>query len=161
MVSFVPKEKTTEVVTVNDTRYRWSTDKYRKLCKLTECNRFSCGEYCLNHIPDVPGLKRCIQCQRQKKPEHFFENEIEYARCTVCLQKSRRAAKKLYSRKQNLLLDLKQELGGKCVDCGIDDLEVLEFDHIDPTQKVNCVRRIYNVEGIKAEAKKCELRCVN
>jgi hypothetical protein len=56
-------------------------------------------------------------------------------------------------------------LYGECVDCGIDDWEVLEFDHIDPSTKIKQVSYLYSnhysLKKIKTEIKKCELRCAN
>jgi hypothetical protein len=52
-----------------------------------------------------------------------------------------------------------------CVDCGNDDLEVLDFDHIDPNSKFdsvsNMMRRGFPVERIIEEIKKCQIRCAN
>jgi hypothetical protein len=150
-----------EVTIKNGNRYRQSATGLRKLCRLPDCMNFSCGEWCLKHKPDQPGLKRCTQCIRQKKPEEFVKDGVTYARCMVCLRKALRASKIRYAKKQKLLLDLKKRLGGKCVHCGIDDIEVLEFDHMISADKVNCVRKIYNKEGIINEAFKCQLLCAN
>tara|TARA_B100001059_G_C17345016_1_gene337761 strand:- start:65 stop:385 length:321 start_codon:yes stop_codon:yes gene_type:complete len=52
-----------------------------------------------------------------------------------------------------------------CVDCGEDDIRVLEFDHIDPSQKeFNISRGVADGRGlksIKSEIEKCEVRCCN
>lgn len=90
----------------------------------------------------------------------FIENNIEYKCCLVCVKKKRKSSKISYKKKQQLLIDLKIKLGGKCKDCNNNDLEVLEFDHVND-DKIACVRRIYNKQGIINEANKCELRCIN
>jgi hypothetical protein len=150
-----------DIVVRNDKRYRKSGNTYRKLCCIEECILFACGEYCLKHKPIDPTLKRCSMCYRQKPHDMFVKDDITYLTCLVCVSKGLRASKRSYSKKQKLIIDLKIKLGGKCIDCGVDDLEILEFDHIDPKEKINCVRRIYNKQGIIDEADKCELRCVN
>ena len=52
-----------------------------------------------------------------------------------------------------------------CVDCGEDDIRVLEFDHIDPSQKEFGISRGIadgrGLKSIKAEVEKCEVRCCN
>ena len=52
-----------------------------------------------------------------------------------------------------------------CVDCGEDDVQVLEFDHEDPAQKSDDVTRMINAAGawsrIEAEIAKCSVRCAN
>lgn len=53
-------------------------------------------------------------------------------------------------------------LGGKCVWCGDDDPENLEFNHIDPYEKVQHVTKTLNKKYWKdslAEIDKCELLC--
>jgi hypothetical protein len=53
---------------------------------------------------------------------------------------------------------------GKCVDCGITDDRVLEFDHING-DKVSGVKRLADslasLNRIKIEMRKCEVRCCN
>ena len=53
---------------------------------------------------------------------------------------------------------------GKCIDCGITDDRVLEFDHIIG-DKVSGVKRLADnlasLDRIKIEIRKCEVRCCN
>jgi 5-methylcytosine-specific restriction endonuclease McrA len=52
-----------------------------------------------------------------------------------------------------------------CVDCGEDDLVVLDFDHLDPTTKIKEISNlVYNTAGlstIQVEIAKCEVVCAN
>ena len=52
-----------------------------------------------------------------------------------------------------------------CVNCGEADIVVLEFDHIDPSNKVKdiftMVHHKYGWEAIKKEISKCEVVCGN
>lgn len=50
-----------------------------------------------------------------------------------------------------------------CVDCGIDDPMVLEFDHKEDSGKLYNVASMHalSVDRIKAEIAKCEIRCAN
>jgi 5-methylcytosine-specific restriction endonuclease McrA len=53
-------------------------------------------------------------------------------------------------------------LGGKCVKCGRDDPDQLEFDHKDPATKTIAISRhmTYPLEILLEELKKCQLLCV-
>jgi hypothetical protein len=51
-----------------------------------------------------------------------------------------------------------------CIDCGEDDLIVLEFDHRDPSTKrmaVSSLLRYSSWSLIEAEIAKCDVRCAN
>lgn len=52
-----------------------------------------------------------------------------------------------------------------CVDCGESDLRVLEFDHLDPGNKLSGVSRLAcngaSLRKILTEVAKCEVRCAN
>lgn len=52
-----------------------------------------------------------------------------------------------------------------CVDCGETDIRVLEFDHMDPRNKVSNVGRMVcdgcSLKRIGIEVEKCEVRCAN
>lgn len=51
-----------------------------------------------------------------------------------------------------------------CVDCGISDIRVLDFDHIRGEKKFDVsymVTKAYRLELIKQEISKCEVRCAN
>lgn len=50
-----------------------------------------------------------------------------------------------------------------CVDCGESNPIVLEFDHIDPKNKISNISELikYSVSKITKEIKKCEVRCAN
>ncbi len=52
-----------------------------------------------------------------------------------------------------------------CVDCATRDIPILEFDHLDPAEKVESVtalaRRGAAWKNIEAETAKCAVRCAN
>lgn len=52
-----------------------------------------------------------------------------------------------------------------CVDCGEDDPIVLEFDHVDPSNKAadisNLVRHRVSLAKLQEEIDKCVVRCAN
>ena len=51
---------------------------------------------------------------------------------------------------------------GRCVDCGEQDMLVLEFDHVG-AKRANVSRMVWNValETLEAEIAECEIRCAN
>ena len=53
----------------------------------------------------------------------------------------------------------KDSLGGKCALCG--SIENLEFDHIDPSTKIDCVTSMHSFsqKRFEAEIDKCQLLC--
>ncbi len=154
-----------DIIIKNDKRYRKSRNTYRKICCIEECILFACGEYCLKHKPIDATLKKCSICYRQKPHDMFVKDDVTYLTCLVCVSKKLHQTKRSYSKKQKLLIDLKVKLGGKCIDCGVDNLEILEFDHIDQELKRKCISRlISNVEPIgkiKEEIDKCKILCGN
>lgn len=51
-----------------------------------------------------------------------------------------------------------------CVDCGVSDIRVLEFDHVRGEKRngvATLVQQAYSLEVIQAEIAKCEVRCRN
>ena len=60
---------------------------------------------------------------------------------------------------QRLLLI--QELGGKCVDCGMEHPMLLEFDHVDVLGKQSKVISNRSLDKMRKEAASCVLRCAN
>lgn len=50
-----------------------------------------------------------------------------------------------------------------CVDCGHDDIRVLEFDHVRGKKLANISRMVFqkSLEKVKQEIAKCEVRCAN
>ena len=59
----------------------------------------------------------------------------------------------------------KVKSAGCCVDCGIKDWRVLDFDHVNLADKKLNVSRMardaYSIEAIACEIAKCEIRCAN
>ena len=64
---------------------------------------------------------------------------------------------------QQTKVQLQQSIGGRCVDCGITDSRLLDFDHRDPLTKTMMIsQKLYlPFEVLLNEAQKCDLRCPN
>lgn len=127
--------------------------------------------------------KFCPTCKQDKLLEEFGKNSKRkdqlQNKCKECrssymkkwyeenseLQKSRSKASKKYWFKiyRDRIVDyLKHH---PCIDCGNDDIEVLEFDHRIPEDKKfnlgECLRSGYGWTIIEKEIAKCDVRCAN
>lgn len=68
-------------------------------------------------------------------------------------------ARKRYLQHKRFLVELKEGMGGKCVECGA--VDSVEFDHKDPGTKVFAMSQShgYEREAVIEEAGKCQLLC--
>jgi hypothetical protein len=101
----------------------------------------------------------CIDCKKtydREKLQEKRENKIYLLEV-----KNKRSKKKIISRVfiKNYLTE------NPCVDCGENDLILLEFDHKPNSNKIynvsEMVGRDLSLETIKLEIAKCEVRCGN
>ena len=99
----------------------------------------------------------CLTCKREYDRE-FYQKTIE----------KRRSLKKNNSkniRKRNAELIKQYLLDKACIDCGITDPVVLEFDHRNPEEKSYHVSNMagwcFSEENILEEIAKCDIRCAN
>lgn len=109
------------------------------------CHIYTCdnGQGCEDHI----NLNFSV-CRGTKCNNVFVKNEFNF--CNSCRDRGDKSKNK----HRELLIQTKKNLGGKCVDCGISQLCILDFDHIDPSTKSNQVGRVGCVR-MTEEAKKC------
>lgn len=70
---------------------------------------------------------------------------------------------RLKRRNKDIVKAMKQ--AGRCVDCGVSDWRVLDYDHIDETRKYasinSMLRDRHSISRIMEEIEKCVLRCAN
>jgi hypothetical protein len=108
--------------------------------------------------------------EEQKEAKRIADKEYYYKNKEKCNKKhleyyeknkekcKKQNAKNSVKRKQKLKEEAKQKLGGKCLWCGT--IENLEFDHIDPAQKLFTISAFpYSVEMWWKEVEKCRLLC--
>jgi hypothetical protein len=126
--------------------------------------------------------KKCIECLEEKAFADFGKAKRNVDglnnRCKSCYYTIRRKwyeAKqdhhkaKVAERRKKLLPELHLWMASylkehPCVDCGNDDILVLEFDHIEDNKEHNVgtlLKNYLNLEKVKNEVAKCEVRCVN
>ena len=123
-------------------------------------------------------MKNCVRCKIQKQLIDFHKNKSRKDGLQdICKLCSKERDKKSYKGRKDYYIKNNTNniirnrtfifrylnIFGKCIDCGIKDWRVLEFDH-----KSN---KLYNISDlvskansllkIKKEIKKCEIRCAN
>lgn len=124
--------------------------------------------------------KRCCGCGRKRDRADFYRNRRKpdglQSSCKECSKERRKRywrdgenRAQVYERKRERRAFLSQQVFDllrkhKCVDCGLDDPEVLEFDHVRG-RKIESVKRMVSVgfswAAITEEIKKCDIRCAN
>lgn len=124
---------------------------------------------------------RCTICCEDKSEDDFaFRNKaagVRRKQCKSCvsemdkrryLQSEERRASVARQRKDNKMKSqayVRNHLASGCVDCGIKDIRVLEFDHLDNFEKIDGVatmaRKATSIKTLEAEIAKCEVRCKN
>ena len=101
-----------------------------------------------------PELRRQYMKEYQKK--HYQKHKKAY-----------KEKAKTYNRNQrewgrDLITRVKRMYG--CVDCGVSNPIILEFDHVRGSKVNNVadmVNQSYSLATIKEEIRKCEVRCAN
>ena len=120
-----------------------------------------CIRVCINCERDYQHygqkLSRCRPCRREyDRKYHANRSDSEKLR-KVNLQTQR------YRKNLQWVRDVKAEKA--CVDCGIADYRVLQFDHLPQYEKVisitDALRRGYSQKKIMDEMAKCEVVCAN
>lgn len=148
-------------ITIKDgVKYKTFPCGMKKICQIDMCEQIACGDFCKKHKPHEikEHEKKCHRCHNVKEKEEFIENDIIYENCHPCRDGKRQRSLIRHQKRRKFILQLKINMGGKCVDCNTPDLELLEFDHVIG-DKITEVKRINNYQGMIDEAKKCVLRC--
>jgi hypothetical protein len=114
---------------------------------------------------DEDGFRRCRDCGTRKPVNDFVSagiiKGVEYYRrlCVQCYSKSK------VPRRERLREDYKElKRNLRCCECGNEDPRVLDFDHLDPSQKEFDISNAYykvSWERLKAEIDKCQVLCAN
>jgi hypothetical protein len=126
--------------------------------------------------------KHCRGCDQIRDTEDFNWKDknagLRQSRCRLCTAKNSQAHYKTnkqayidraHSRTNQIYKDNTQLLHEylsthPCVDCGCNDVRVLEFDHIQGKKKGDISRMVissYSWTTISVEIAKCEVRCAN
>ena len=99
---------------------------------------------------------KCKYCQSQVSKQHYQKNKQSYI-------------VRIHTRDEAIFIENRRKLAAylvchPCIDCGITDIRVLEFDHVHGIKRDNIARMIQvgcSWSTIESEIAKCEVRCVN
>lgn len=130
--------------------------------------------------------KTCSRCKQELRISFFNKKKIRKDKsilyqqfCKECNKKSSREyyaknkekhRKEIYKRREKYKESARKYIWSiltksKCLDCNEDDPVVLEFDHIDASNKKHCISSMiqgrFSLNAIKEEINKCEIRCAN
>lgn len=130
----------------NKKRYYVNKGFVTEVCPVYMCNN---DIYC-----DIHNNKTVSICNSTKCLRMFVENE--HTCCDNCRDKNNKSKNKI----RNNLIELKQHLGGQCVNCNENKLYCLEFDHIDPNKKTKQITRMCSKNWYK-ELDNIQLLCGN
>lgn len=126
-------------------------------------------------------MKRCYKCDIVRPVSEFHKNSRRadglQSYCVSCAAvKNReyylrtpekngdRHASRERAIQSNMAFLLSYLASHPCVDCGEDDVVVLEFDHVRGTKLSNVPRLVWNgrpLHVVEDEITKCEVRCAN
>ena len=98
----------------------------------------------------------CLPCRREYGREHYQKNRPAYL--------GRTRKRHVRVRRDHRALVIEYLRSHPCVDCGISDPVVLEFDHRDPADKTTEVGHLIHSATkiqLRAEIAKCDVRCGN
>lgn len=129
-------------------------------------------------------VKVCSTCKREKNSDEFNNcarnKDGKANKCRDCAhiyyrlyepanenrrEQKRREARVKRIERRNYVKVLKEQTG--CVDCGIKDFRILEFDHLpsESTKKLYAVSDMvatgHSMKTFLAEIAKCEIVCAN
>jgi hypothetical protein len=113
-------------------------------------------EFAFENIHTGRRQSYCRACHAAYRHAHYLANRIDYVRRTMAQLAARRAINR------RGVFDYLQS--HPCIDCGADDVLVLEFDHRDPATKWKPIATLVMTKTwarVRAEIDKCNVRCVN
>lgn len=128
--------------------------KEKKEIRCVHCKNFKDeNEFSWSNKTKGVRNNRCKECQKNYSKAHYKENKNNY----LDTQRTYR------DRNKKFICDYLKE--HPCVDCGENDIVVLQFDHINPLEKDDIIaqgiRDKWSIKKLKGEIEKCEVRCAN
>lgn len=124
------------------------SDYYRKSRVCKACALANSKAYSEAHKEEIKEYKR-----------QYYKDNIE--RIVEYRKGQNEKAREHEKRRREKLFSLYDEIKTPCAKCGENRLYVIEFHHINPSEKEHTVSQMRNLEIVKEEAKKCICLCAN
>ena len=110
------------------------------------------------------GTKICTKCKKELPIEDFnWRSKEKGTRRSECKYCHTNFMKKIYEDKKEFVANIKSQL--KCQKCGENKEYMLDFHHLDPSEKETTIARMtsnrYSVDKVLDEIKKCIVLCAN
>lgn len=125
-----------------------------KICGLCKIEK-PLSDFSLKRAAKCGVQSNCKECRKAYQKQWYVQNK------DLHIKRVRKASNAtILKNKQNLIVFLKEKF---CLDCGLNDIEVLEFDHLRDKEH-NIAKMIgdgYSWSTILKEIKKCEVVCAN
>lgn len=103
----------------------------------------------------IPDIQKCFRCLIDKENTLFHKHKGKKNGLSDWCIKCEK------SEMINFKLEMKKQLGGICNHCGMNDLKLLQFDHLENHEKSFNISQSRNKKEITEEVKKCQLLCPN
>ena len=108
--------------------------------------------------------KICTKCKKELPIEDFnWRSKEKGTRRSECKYCHTEFMKKIYEDKKEFVANIKSQL--KCQKCGESKDYMLDFHHLDPSEKETTIARMtsnrYSVDKVLDEIKKCIVLCAN
>lgn len=126
--------------------------KYCNFCKSV----LPLSEFPIRSYQTLKPSAYCKPCQREYSRSHYLQHRVKH--------NERRYVNQKRYRQRNRERLSEYLIGKACVDCGIADAVVLEFDHVRGRKVGNLSEMVCNGHPWKrvlAELAKCDVRCAN
>ncbi len=98
----------------------------------------------------------CKTCQKEYSHQHYLSNKNNY--------KQRANIRNRHNRKVVAKYVYEYLTQHPCLDCGEENIIVLQFDHVRRTKRktiATMIKHSYSIKTIQTEIDKCEIRCSN
>tara|TARA_Y100000310_G_C20070223_1_gene529022 strand:- start:34 stop:513 length:480 start_codon:yes stop_codon:yes gene_type:complete len=99
----------------------------------------------------------CRPCTKSYLKKHYTHNQAYY------IKKAAHHTRRYEKIAQKTIFEIK--MSNPCITCGERDPRVLDFDHIQPSEKLhsvaNMVKGGYSLDRILDEIEKCQILCAN
>ena len=128
-----------------------------RLFRCSACDRYkSSTEFSFSDEARRSLNSYCRECHAAYRHAHYLANKPDYIRRAIAQVNGRRV--------QNRRAVMTYLASHPCIDCGVANVIVLEFDHRDPQDNLNNVGSMIASKRwarVQAEIEKCDVRCVN